>query len=107
MSTYRSLLSFLLLSLRAPTSLLAQNGDQPERPKAQQTPTSNAADQSYTPKEARGNGGEIQQTASGEQPALTTQQAMPILDNRNSLPAALAHCLCCSPSFLWRIPQQN
>ncbi len=85
MSIYRNLLSLLLLFSLAPTPLLAQNGDKPERPKSQQTPATNAAGISYTPEESRGNGGEIQQTASGDQPALTTQQGIPISDNQNSL----------------------
>lgn len=82
---YHNRFSFLLLFALAPIITLAQNGDQPERPKAQQTPATNAATETYTPGQARGNGGEIQQTASGNQPALTTQQGIPISDNQNSL----------------------
>jgi catalase len=63
----------------------AQNDQQSARPKAQQTPATNASSETHTPEQKRGNGGEIQQIATGDQPALTTQQGIPVSDNQNSL----------------------
>ncbi|HBJ33321.1 MAG TPA: catalase HPII [Planctomycetaceae bacterium] len=85
MSTFRNLLSFVLLFSFPSPLLFAQNVDPSKRPLAQQTPATNAAGKTYIFEQSRGNGGEIQQIATGGQPALTTQQGIPISDNQNSL----------------------
>jgi len=85
MSNYRSSFAFLLLCATFPTLAVAQNDEKTPRPKAQQTVATNDAAQTYTPEQSTGKGGELQQTATGDQPALTTAQGIPVSDNQNSL----------------------
>lgn len=85
MSHLRIPLALFVFSLIAPPVVTAQENEKPQRPKAQQTTATNDAGQTYKPEETRGKGGEIQQIATGDQPALTTQQGIPVSDNQNSL----------------------
>jgi len=85
MSNYRNSLAILLLCSILPTTVTAQSDEKSPRPKAQQTVATNDAAQTYTPQETKGKGGEVQQVATGDQPALTTQQGIAVSDNQNSL----------------------
>ncbi len=85
MSTYPKALFLLLLFFISPIFAVAHSGEQTADEKPQQSSATNAPSKTYASEESRGNGGETQQIATGDQPALTTQQGIPVSDNQNSL----------------------
>ena len=86
--TYRLFYSLVFLSIficNSPAD--AQQPPATNAPRSQATEKPKPANSQSNPKESdtRGKGGELHQTASGDQPALTTQQGIPVSDDQNSL----------------------
>ena len=87
-NAHRFLYGLALLSLCIVNSPVdAQQPPATNAPRVQATDKPKPANSQSNPKESetRGKGGELHQTASGDQPTLTTQQGIPVSDDQNSL----------------------